>query len=288
MEEEIRKKQSVLPVIIVAAAAVVIISAVVIFFVFSNNSRRGIQKQLDLGARYLSELNFDKAAAAFRDAVRIDPEDEDALELFHDCYRKWMEHDAEHAYEICEAEYNTLNTILAEGPSTKVEELLIRVEELRARYAPGPTAVPTATPTEKPTPTNAAMVSPTPTADKTEDDDTSRSWRDIDFSFPLLYENAQYVLDRLVDEAGWEYGDHASEVFKESFDEAGNYVGLAMVSLVEDQDTDMCMYYQIPKNIDGSGLGAGLYSHQISMDMAYNEIVSAFTKSEEEFMNEFY
>ncbi|MCR4641812.1 MAG: hypothetical protein K5697_07270 [Lachnospiraceae bacterium] len=116
--------------IIAASAAVLLISLLVVMLIFNNNSRREVRKQLDLGSQYLSELNFDKAAAAFRDAVRIDPEDEEVLELFHECYLSWAQNDPENKISIYETERNTLNAILAEAPSERAGELLLRVEEL--------------------------------------------------------------------------------------------------------------------------------------------------------------
>ena len=128
METETKKKQSVLPVIIAASAVVLLVSIVAVVLIFSGDKRK-LQKQLDEGRRYLNELDYEKATVAFRDAVRIDPDNEEVLDLFHDSYLRWMESDPERAEEIYEKEINTLNAILAEGPSEPARQLLMKLEE---------------------------------------------------------------------------------------------------------------------------------------------------------------
>ncbi len=122
METETKKKQSVLPVIIAASAMVLLVSIVAVVLLFSGDKRK-LQKQLDEGRRYLSELDYEKATVAFRDAVRIDPDNEEVLDLFHDSYLRWMESDPERAEEIRGKEFHTLYALLAEGPSEPVERL---------------------------------------------------------------------------------------------------------------------------------------------------------------------
>ena len=51
------------------------------------------------------------------------------MDLFHDSYLRWMESDPERAEEIYEKEINTLNAILAEGPSEPAQQLLMKLEE---------------------------------------------------------------------------------------------------------------------------------------------------------------
>lgn len=230
--------------IIAASAAVLLISVVVIMLLFSSNSRREVRKQLDLGARYLSELEFDKAAAAFRDAVRIDPEDEDALELFHECYLRWAQNDRENKYEIFEAERNTLNVILAEAPSERVGELLVSVEELLVIYAPEPTPDPNGKPTEAAKATEA----PTPLPDGEDDKDRSASdgWKEVDFSEPITQENAQAILDRLVAEGNWNYNgdDRCGMICADLYDE-DSFWGVAFVNVVT-YDHIHCLEIYIP------------------------------------------
>ena len=244
METEIKKKKSILALIIAASAVVLLISVIIVMLLFSNNSRREVRKQLDLGSRYLSELNFDKAAAAFRDAVRIDPEDEDALELFHECYLRWMEHDTGKAYEIFEAERNTLNAMLAEAPSERIEELLIKVGELLVQYAPDATEDPNNMPTQ------AAKATATPAPAPDGEDDRDRfvvdDWKDVDFSEPVTQENAQAVLDRLVAEEKWDYnGDgRCGMICSDLYDESG-FMGVGFVNVVTYDDIH-CLEIYIP------------------------------------------
>ncbi len=124
METETKKKQSVLPVIIAASAVVLLVSIVVVMVFFSNGDRK-LRKQLDQGYRYLNGEDFENATLAYRDALRVDPENKEVLDLFHESYLRWMEHDREQADEILDKEINTLNAVLAEAPSQRVEELLM-------------------------------------------------------------------------------------------------------------------------------------------------------------------
>lgn len=46
-----------------------------------------LQEKLDLGERYLTDLDYDSAIAAFEEALEIDPKDEQALQGLGDAYR---------------------------------------------------------------------------------------------------------------------------------------------------------------------------------------------------------
>ncbi len=101
----------------------------------------------------------------------------------------------------------------------------------------------------------------------------------MDFSAPLVWENAQYVLDRLVEEDGWTYGDHKYEIYKEFYDAAGNYVGLAEVQVITDQEYDMSLMYQIPKDLGRGGLGDAYMNNELTMEEAYNEIIRGYSST---------
>ena len=66
-------------IIIISATVVVLSIAVMVAIVVSSNSpSRRLKQQLDLGNRYLSELNYEQAIAAYEEALAIDPKSADA------------------------------------------------------------------------------------------------------------------------------------------------------------------------------------------------------------------
>jgi len=88
IQETVKKKKKwLIPVIIAGAATMIlaIVAAVVIFSVISVTApKRKLQKQLDLGEKYLSDLDYENAILAYREAIRIDPKSEPAyLGLSH-------------------------------------------------------------------------------------------------------------------------------------------------------------------------------------------------------------
>ena len=75
MKERMSKKKAAAVVIIAAAAAVILILALL----FASGSKaRDLSKQLDLGKRYLEEMDYDNALIAFNKAIEIDPKNVDA------------------------------------------------------------------------------------------------------------------------------------------------------------------------------------------------------------------
>ncbi len=59
------------------AAALVVIAGALIFFLGSSSVKE-LQKQLDLGQKYLEEINYEEAVVAFKAAIEIDPMSVDA------------------------------------------------------------------------------------------------------------------------------------------------------------------------------------------------------------------
>ena len=75
-----KKKKWLIPVIIGAAVALLaIILAVVLVIVLTVSApKRALKKQLDLGEKYLTELDYENAILAYEEALRIDPNNEEA------------------------------------------------------------------------------------------------------------------------------------------------------------------------------------------------------------------
>ena len=75
------KKKSAVQVIAISAVAVVVVAAVliaVVLFVSSSGEKRRIADQLALGDRYLSEMDYDQAIAAYLAVIEIDPNNKEA------------------------------------------------------------------------------------------------------------------------------------------------------------------------------------------------------------------
>ncbi len=63
---------------VIGSAAVLIVLAGAMMFVFGGSSAEKLQKQLDLGQKYLEEMNYEEAIVAFEAAIEIDPMSVDA------------------------------------------------------------------------------------------------------------------------------------------------------------------------------------------------------------------
>ena len=77
--------------IIVGVIAALVILVVIGMVAFSNFPSQKIKKQLDLGQKYLTELKYEQAVAAFKEALDIDPNNEDAIAGITKTYGEWSE-----------------------------------------------------------------------------------------------------------------------------------------------------------------------------------------------------
>ena len=75
-----KKKKWIVPVIIGAIVALIAIVAVVVLVIALTVSapKRALKKQLNLGEKYLTELDYDNAILAYEEALRLDPNNEEA------------------------------------------------------------------------------------------------------------------------------------------------------------------------------------------------------------------
>ena len=81
MSEEntaIKKKSKKVLIVALTILAATVIIVIAVLAVRSGNPERRLKKQLELGERYLSELNYEQAMAAYRVAIEIDPKSVDA------------------------------------------------------------------------------------------------------------------------------------------------------------------------------------------------------------------
>ena len=78
MEPELKKSNKKIVIIVAAVVAAIALAVGIGVIVYSGSPARRLQEQLDLGARYLSELDYEQAIAAYEAALEIDPKSADA------------------------------------------------------------------------------------------------------------------------------------------------------------------------------------------------------------------
>lgn len=76
--EVVVKKKS--PIVIFVIIAVLLVAGIVIAILFISGNSKGkrLQKQLELGQKYLTDLDYENAILAYKAAIEIDPKCEDA------------------------------------------------------------------------------------------------------------------------------------------------------------------------------------------------------------------
>ena len=73
-------------IILVLALTLVLLGVVLGLIVYTSNPDYRIKRQLSLGERYLSDLDYERAIAAYEEALEIDPHNVEALEGLGDTY----------------------------------------------------------------------------------------------------------------------------------------------------------------------------------------------------------
>ena len=120
-EEKIVSKKSKMPLIILLTAVLVVMVAVLVIAalvaVQSVSPKQRLQKQLEIGDRYLSELDYEQAVVAYRTAIEIDPKNVDAYLGLADAYVGMNDHEeAVNVLNDCydQTEYEGIPVQLAE------------------------------------------------------------------------------------------------------------------------------------------------------------------------------
>ena len=75
MDNEIKSKRSPL-IIVIAAVALIAVAVILVLVVQFNSPERKLKKQLELGDKYLSELDYENAIIVYKLALDIDPKSE--------------------------------------------------------------------------------------------------------------------------------------------------------------------------------------------------------------------
>lgn len=118
------KKKSIVPVIIIAVL-LVFIAVVATMLLISPKIK--LNKQLDLGNKYLQEEDYDQAIKAFKAAIRIDPKSEDAYIGLAKAYIKTEDYSK--AKKILEEGIEELESADNDAGVKRLEEWLDKVLE---------------------------------------------------------------------------------------------------------------------------------------------------------------
>ena len=142
-----------------------LIAALVVLIPTSSKAKK-VEEQLNLGAKYLSELDYEQAIVAYEAVIKIDPKCEEAYLALADVYIATGEF--EKAEEILKKAEETIGVDVTDAVVNKrkvVEE--VREEQKQAEGviipSPTPTVTPTNTPIPSPTVVPTTPPSPTPT-----------------------------------------------------------------------------------------------------------------------------
>lgn len=87
MENILKDKKKIIITVGIAAALILVLSAGAV--VYSNSPNQRLKRHLNLGYKYLEELDYEQAVVAFQAALTIDPKDKEALTGISTTYTDW-------------------------------------------------------------------------------------------------------------------------------------------------------------------------------------------------------
>ena len=166
--ENIRKSNKGLIISIVAVLVLALIAVLVLFMPKSADAKK-ISEQLSLSDKYLSELQYEQAEAAYLAVIEIDPKNVDAYLGLADVYIAQGEYDK--AAEVLEDALEELEGENAEEVKGKLDEVEQVRQAAEVTRTPEPTATSTLTQTVMSTPT------PVPTNDKYDGITSTFRWK---------------------------------------------------------------------------------------------------------------
>ena len=135
-ETEIKKKKSPLSFIIIGVILILAIIAVVVFVVKSNPKDK-YENQLEIAERFLNDMDYEAAVAAYKAAIEIDPKKPDAIIGLTDAYIAWINDELDvWNTEIAEGRISAALSALDDAEKLGADEELIeeqksRIEKLR-------------------------------------------------------------------------------------------------------------------------------------------------------------
>lgn len=117
----VKKKANLLPIIIIGLVLVFIVTIAITGILVISRPKVNYQKQLSLGNKFMDELDYDQAIAAYRAAIEIDPKNPDAYKALAELYIEMNDLEAAMA-------------ILDEGINATGDDTLIKMlEDLKKR-----------------------------------------------------------------------------------------------------------------------------------------------------------
>ena len=178
-EIKIESKNKLNKKLLIGVTVLIAIALVAVFIIFVPKSAnaRNLEEQLSLGAKYLSELEYEQAEAAYLAAIEIDPKNVDAYLGLADVYIAQDEYDK--AEEVLENALDKVDEDAVDAVKEKLEEVRAKkVEEVTptpdSKPINAPTSIPMPTPTLVPdtsvstnTSVSIATSIPKPTATST-------------------------------------------------------------------------------------------------------------------------
>ena len=167
--------------IFIAITIIVVGLIAVLVFVPKSAKAKKVEEQLDLGAKYLSELDYEQAIVAYEAVIKIDPKCEEAYLALADVYIATGEfYKAEEALKQAEEAIGKVNEEVEKkreevNAKQKKEEQLaestliptstpIPEPTVTLTNTPTPTELPSPTPSPSPAPTSTPTPSPSPTS----------------------------------------------------------------------------------------------------------------------------
>ena len=96
--QEITKKKKWLLPVILGAAALLVIGLGVGGFIYIKSvalPKKELQRNLDLGDKYLTDMDYEKAVLSYKEAITIDPKNVKAYVGLGDSYLAWADEFAE-------------------------------------------------------------------------------------------------------------------------------------------------------------------------------------------------
>ena len=129
LKPEKKKNRKWIPVIAAAIVLCVGIGA----FLFSNSPQAQFRKMMDLGAKYLSEMNYEEALLAFKHAWELEPRAE-VMERVVDTYVAWtdsmeQEGDLQGASECCLDAWIETTRMGMDGSREDLQEMTLDLAE---------------------------------------------------------------------------------------------------------------------------------------------------------------
>lgn len=113
------KKTNVWKILLITLV-VIVIAVIAGIILYNNSDTVKLKKQLDLGEKYLAEMNYEEAVVAFNQAIEIDPRSADAYLGLADAHLGMGDEEA--AFAALEAGYEAIGD----------ERLKERIDEMRA------------------------------------------------------------------------------------------------------------------------------------------------------------